>query len=84
MLTFESKLFYSAILGNRAFKNGFKCIPCLDKNLRTLLEGVKDLDKGIALLDIWRENWNLAKKFENSGDELTLDQIKEFDLLFNK
>ncbi|MBF0651255.1 hypothetical protein IR083_20770 [Dysgonomonas sp. GY75] len=44
----------AAVLGNMAFNNGLKRIPCFDKDLMNM-----------KLMTIWCENWDLANLDNN-------------------
>ena len=53
------QLFSAEVLGTLAFKEGRKCVPCLDPEMLKLLEGSK-VGEGIEPLKRWIRGWTLA------------------------
>lgn len=72
VLTEEMKtdILSAAVLGNVAFSNGLKRIPCFDKDLMNLLkkyDSWSDINHtmNMKLMTIWCENWDLANLNNN-------------------
>lgn len=47
----------ASVLGTKAYLDGKKCIPLMDKDFMSLLEGLDSKDS-IKLMKEWLKNWN--------------------------
>lgn len=66
----ETDILSAAVLGNVAFNNGLKRIPCLDRDLMNLLkkyDSWSDINHkmNMKLMTIWCKNWDLANLNNN-------------------